>query len=110
ELLEPFGEDSYLERFLDKRGEGFHHLTIFVEDLAEAVRGLEVGGFEVVDVDMSSPSWSEAYVRPKSAFGALLQIVQTNHDWGSGGFEGVTQERVLAGEVQWNGPFPRPRA
>jgi hypothetical protein len=48
-------------------------------------------------------------VRPRSAFGALLQIVQTNHAWESGGFEGVTQDGVLAGEVQWNGPFPAKR-
>ena len=41
ELMQPLGDDSYLQRFIDKHGQGFHHMTIFVEDLYEAIASLE---------------------------------------------------------------------
>ena len=82
ELLTPIG-DSYLARFLDKHGEGFHHATIFVPDVHQAVAELESRGFEVVDFDATMDTWQEVFVRPASGFGALLQIVSSVSDWAS---------------------------
>lgn len=99
ELLTPIG-DSYLARYIDKHGEGFHHATIFVADLSAAVTDLESEGFEVIDYDDSMETWQEAFVRPSSGFGALLQLVATVLDW-SEPIDGLTVEGVLGGEWRW---------
>lgn len=99
ELLTPIG-DSYLSRYLDKHGEGFHHATIFVEDLSAAVAELESEGFELIDVDDSMETWQEAFLRPSSGFGALLQLVATVLDWGVP-VDGLTVPGILAGEWRW---------
>jgi methylmalonyl-CoA/ethylmalonyl-CoA epimerase len=99
ELLTPIGE-SYLARYLDKHGEGFHHATVFVADLHAAIAELEERGFEIVDLDDTMPTWQEAFVRPSSGFGALLQLVTSVLDWGEP-IDGLTRDAVLAGEWRW---------
>ncbi len=105
ELMQPLGRDSYLERFIEKHGQGFHHMTVFVDDLHEAIAKLETNGYEVVDTDDSSPPWRETYIRPRSGLGALIQVVQTDMTWGDP-FPGVTLEAVLNGDVQWRRNIP----
>jgi methylmalonyl-CoA/ethylmalonyl-CoA epimerase len=98
ELMEPLSEDSDVQRFLDKHGEGFHHMTIYVEDLDESIASLEGAGFEVVDTAELLAGWRETYVRPRSGFGTLLQIVETEGP-PSGLFDDITLDQVLAGDV-----------
>ncbi len=81
ELMEPLSEDSYLHRFIEKRGEGFHHVTLFVENVEATIEDLAAAGFEVVDTDLSDSGWRETYVRPSSGFGCLFQIVDTDLNW-----------------------------
>jgi methylmalonyl-CoA/ethylmalonyl-CoA epimerase len=100
ELMQPIREDSYLHAYLERRGPGFHHATILVEDVEEAIADLEGRGFEVVDTDLSHDGWRETFVRPRSGFGTLLQIVDTDRDWGRTSEE-VTLEDVLAGRAVW---------
>jgi methylmalonyl-CoA/ethylmalonyl-CoA epimerase len=76
ELLEPLG-DGFLARFLDRYGEGLHHITFKTDDIREAIEELERHGYELVDVDVDSPSWKEAFLRPSSAHGTLIQIAQS---------------------------------
>jgi methylmalonyl-CoA/ethylmalonyl-CoA epimerase len=99
ELLTPIG-DSYLARYLDKHGEGFHHATIFVDDIATAAEEMQARGFEIIDYDDSMPTWQEAFVRPTSGFGALLQLVTSTSEWGQP-IDGLTVESVMAGEWRW---------
>jgi methylmalonyl-CoA/ethylmalonyl-CoA epimerase len=99
ELLTPIG-DSYLARYIDKHGEGFHHATIFVDDIASAAEAMRERGFEIVDYDDSMPTWQEAFVRPTSGFGALVQLVASTSDW-TQPIDGLTVEGVLAGEWRW---------
>ncbi len=75
ELLEPI-TDGVLTRFLEKRGEGFHHITLKTNDIKEAIDDIEAQGFELVDVNLDDPQWKEAYLRPKQTHGALIQIAQ----------------------------------
>jgi methylmalonyl-CoA/ethylmalonyl-CoA epimerase len=98
ELMQPLGPDSYLQRYLDRHGQGFHHLTLFVDDIVKAVEYLAVQGFETVDLDTTSVSWKEAYVRPKSGFGTLIQLAETDQSWDDS-IPGITLEAVLAGRV-----------
>jgi methylmalonyl-CoA/ethylmalonyl-CoA epimerase len=105
ELIQPLGEDSYLQRFIDKHGQGFHHVTVFVEDLFDAIASLERSGYEVVDTNPASPLWQETYLRPRSGFGTLIQIVQTNRGWDEP-FEGITLDAILNGDVKWVDDIP----
>lgn len=108
ELMQPLRPDSGLQRFLDRRGPGFHHMTIFVEDVEETITELEAEGFEVVDTDLSHPRWRETYLRPRTGFGALLQIIDTTVRWDVPSDE-VTLGDVLGGRAQWRGHRARLR-
>ncbi len=108
ELMEPLRPDSGVQRFLDRRGPGFHHMTIFVEDVEQTVTELESEGFEVVDTDLTSPRWRETYLRPRSGFGALLQIVDTDARWDMPSDE-VTLHDVLEGRAEWHAHRPQLR-
>src|SRR5690349_9508859 len=41
ELIEPAGENSFVARFLEERGPGFHHMTVIVDDVQQAAAELE---------------------------------------------------------------------
>jgi methylmalonyl-CoA/ethylmalonyl-CoA epimerase len=78
ELLEPGPEDdSFLRRFLDRRGPGAHHLTFKTDDLEGVIGRLEVSGYDVIDLDLRDPTWREAYLRPSAAHGTVLQLADS---------------------------------
>jgi methylmalonyl-CoA epimerase len=77
ELLEPLG-DGFLSRFLDKRGEGLHHVTFKTDDIDAAIGDLRGRGFELVDVNLGDPHWKEAFLRPSRSHGTLIQIAQSS--------------------------------
>lgn len=109
ELMTPTSADSYLQAFLDEMGEGFHHMTMFVADVEVAVRELESNGYEVVDTNLTSPGWRETFVRPKSGFGTLLQIVDTDRRWDVPD-QSISLESVIAGDAVWVDDVPTLRA
>ena len=73
ELLEPLG-DGFLSRFLEKRGEGLHHVTFKTDDIEAAIEHLRAQGYELVDVDLEGEHWKEAFLRPSGAHGTLIQV------------------------------------
>jgi methylmalonyl-CoA/ethylmalonyl-CoA epimerase len=78
ELLEPVGPSGFLQSFLDKYGEGPHHMTFIVADVRHAVERARAAGLRVVDEDYSDPRWQEAYISPRSGFGTIIQLAQTS--------------------------------
>jgi len=74
ELLEPLGENSFLHKFLEKRGEGMHHLTFNVPDTKHKVAELKAQGVRIVDETQWSERSYEAFISPRSAHGVLIQI------------------------------------
>ena len=76
ELLEPLGE-GFLSRFLERRGEGLHHVTFKTDDIRAAIEQVERRGYEVVDVRLDDPNWKEAFLRPSGAHGTLIQLAQS---------------------------------
>ncbi len=80
ELIAPLGADSFVQSFLDKRGEGVHHITFIVEDLAACVAEATAAGLRVVDEDYRRPEWQEAFISPRSANGTIIQLAQSNRD------------------------------
>jgi methylmalonyl-CoA/ethylmalonyl-CoA epimerase len=77
ELLEPLDE-GFLSRFLERRGEGLHHITFKTDDIRAAIAEVEARGYEVVDVKLDDPLWQEAFLRPSKAHGTLIQLAQSS--------------------------------
>ena len=74
ELLEPLGADSFLHKFLEKRGEGMHHLTFNVPDCKRKTAALKEQGLRIVDETQWSPTSFEAFISPRAAHGVLIQL------------------------------------
>ena len=85
EIIEPNPGDNFLRRFLDRHGPGMHHITFKVPDLAAAVEAAKAAGFEVVGENMAQDEWKEAFIHPRSAHGALIQLAETPFDEGAEG-------------------------
>ena len=78
ELLEPLGE-GFLSRFLDKYGEGMHHITFKADDIEAAIAHVQGLGYELVDVNLDGDDWKEAFLRPAGAHGTLVQLGWSPH-------------------------------
>lgn len=74
ELLEPLGEESFLHDFLDKHGEGVHHLTLDVPDAKVQLAELRQQGIKVVNEREYAPDSYEGFISPRSSHGVLIQI------------------------------------
>ena len=107
ELLQPTG-DNPMRAYLDKRGEGIHHMTILVKDLAGMLGPLKAAGYRVVDEDLASPTWREAYISPRTAHGCLVQLVQPGPGYDKPTV-GITLDDVLADRWEWVDQQPRRR-
>lgn len=76
ELVTPLGE-GFVSRFLDRRGEGVHHVTMKVPDIHRAIAHLDDSGVPLFSVSTDDEQWKEAFVHPKDANGVLLQFAQS---------------------------------
>lgn len=78
ELLEPGSPDSVIQKFIDKRGEGFHHVAFAVSDIKAEMKRLSAAGFQLLsDKPMKGADnkWV-CFLHPKSSNGLLVEIVQ----------------------------------
>ncbi len=78
ELLEPTGPDSTVAKFLQKRGEGLHHVALHVPDLSHAVEELKASGARLISDEIKVGAGGHLYVfvHPSSTGGVLLELVQ----------------------------------
>ncbi len=74
ELLEPLGNESFLHGFLEKHGEGVHHLTLDVPNSKGKIAELKGAGVKVVNEREFAPDSYEAFISPRSSHGVLIQI------------------------------------
>jgi methylmalonyl-CoA epimerase len=89
--LEP---DGFLNKHIEKHGEGLHHLGLEVDDLNEFVKEVESKGFKIPLRDEFS-NRSEVVLRPRDAAGVVLQIMQWNGGWDVGVEERIERIRLL---------------
>ncbi|MCZ7528093.1 MAG: VOC family protein [Acidimicrobiia bacterium] len=78
ELLEPWDthRSDFLARFLERDGEGPHHLTFKVPDLRATLERVGDAGLHPVNVDLSNPAWMEAFLHPREVQGTVVQLAQ----------------------------------
>ncbi|WP_026464078.1 methylmalonyl-CoA epimerase [Adhaeribacter aquaticus] len=78
ELLEAMDEDSPVAKFLEKHGEGIHHIAFEVEDILTEMDRLKKEGFQLLS-DIPKPGADNklvCFVHPKSANGILIELTQ----------------------------------
>ena len=77
ELLEPLNPETGVARFLEKRGEGLHHICLQVADIDRALRELQANGTPVLDaVPRPTAEGRGIFIHPKGTSGVLLELVQ----------------------------------
>lgn len=79
ELLEPTSEDSTIAKFIEKRGEGIHHLAFAVADgVAEALADCEANGVQLIDKTprKGAEGLNIAFLHPKSTMGVLTELCE----------------------------------
>ncbi len=85
ELIQPTRTDTGVARFLQKRGEGQHHVCFRVTNIREALTALAQAGFEIIDPEpRQGVHGLIAFVHPRSTHGVLIELLQVDHDTDSG--------------------------
>lgn len=81
ELLEPTSPDSPVAKFIEKRGEGLHHLTLATGNLADRLKALKAAGVNLIDETprIGAGGAGIAFLHPKSAHGVLVELCEP-HD------------------------------
>jgi methylmalonyl-CoA epimerase len=82
ELLKPTRPDSPVGKFLEKRGEGFHHVAFQVDDLEAALKELKESGVDLIDEEprVGAGGTRMAFVHPRDAHGVLTELVELPKD------------------------------
>ena len=78
ELLEPTSADSSVAKFIEKRGEGLHHIAIRVDDIDAALAELKAKGIQLIDETPRNGAGGAriAFVHPKATHGVLLELCE----------------------------------
>lgn len=79
ELLESSGTESAIGKFIEKRGEGLHHLAFEVDDIKAEMKRLSAQGFRVLNEQPKRGADNKlvCFLHPKSANGVLVELCQT---------------------------------
>jgi methylmalonyl-CoA/ethylmalonyl-CoA epimerase len=81
ELLEPTADDSPVAKFIEKRGEGVHHVAFTVDGIEGRLDALKQGGVNLID-EKPRPGAHDtriAFLHPKSSAGVLTELVEPGH-------------------------------
>jgi len=82
ELLEPTSEDSPISKFLEKRGEGIHHICYKVDDLESVLARLKEQGVRLIDEVPRPGAYNSkvAFIHPKAMNGVLIELAELESD------------------------------
>jgi len=78
ELLEPTSSDSPIAKFIERRGEGIHHVGYESDDVKQELKRLDEEGFELINKEprIGSDNMLIAFIKPQSVVGVLTEICQ----------------------------------
>jgi len=83
DLVEPTGPDSAVAKFLEKRGEGLHHIAFEVDDIDKDLRAMEGKGVQLIDKQgRDGVAGKIGFLHPKSVNGVLVELVQPRRKGG----------------------------
>jgi len=90
ELVEPTDDTTGVARFLESKGEGFHHVCFEVANLAETLLRLEIDGLELIDTaPRRGAEGPVAFIHPRACHGVLVELIEApgGPAWVSLGFD-----------------------
>jgi methylmalonyl-CoA/ethylmalonyl-CoA epimerase len=77
ELVQPTDDTTGVARFLESKGEGFHHVCFEVDNLAESLLRLEIDGLELIDTaPRRGAEGPVAFIHPRSGHGVLVELIE----------------------------------
>lgn len=78
ELLEPTDEDSTVAKFIEKRGEGFHHIAFATDNINSALKEVESKGVRLIDKEGrgGAEGLTIGFLHPKSTGGVLTELCE----------------------------------
>jgi methylmalonyl-CoA/ethylmalonyl-CoA epimerase len=78
ELLEASSEESAINGFIQKRGEGIHHIAFAVDDIVKEMARLKNEGFQLLSDEpkIGADNKLVCFVHPKSSYGVLIELCQ----------------------------------
>ncbi len=78
ELLESTHEDSPIAKFIDKRGEGIHHLAFQVQNIHESIKIYQERGFQLINSEPKKGADNKmiCFLHPKTTGGVLIELCQ----------------------------------
>ena len=78
ELLEAQNENSAIAKFIDKRGEGIHHMAFEVDDIYAEIKRLQAEGFEILNPEPKKGADNKliCFLHPKTTNGVLVELCQ----------------------------------
>jgi methylmalonyl-CoA/ethylmalonyl-CoA epimerase len=76
ELLQPIGNVGVMSKFLEKRGEGFHHICYDVDDIHKSLESMKAAGMEILIDVMDGIEGPSAFLHPKKTHGVLVELVE----------------------------------
>ena len=82
ELLEPLDDSSPISKFLEKRGEGIHHICFQVDDIESALARLKARGVRLIDESPRPGAYNSkvAFIHPKAANGVLIELAELDNE------------------------------
>lgn len=83
ELLEPVDAAGAVGRFIERRGEGLHHLALNVDGIGEKLRLLDAQGLRLIDREpRHGLSGTIGFIHPAAVFGVLTELVESGPEGG----------------------------
>lgn len=78
ELLEALSAESAIAKYIEKRGEGLHHVAFSVTDIKTEMERLQTAGFQLLNAEPKRGADNKwvCFVHPKSANGVLIELCQ----------------------------------
>ena len=76
ELLQPIGNEGVMAKFLEKRGEGFHHICYEVEDIQAEIASVKAAGLEVLGEPKPGAEGMSVFLHPRGTHGVLVEFVE----------------------------------
>ncbi|WPP52655.1 methylmalonyl-CoA epimerase [Catalinimonas niigatensis] len=80
ELLQSLADDTAIDKFISKRGEGIHHLAFAVDDIIQEIQRLKSAGFTFINETPKAGADNKliCFLHPKSTNGVLVELCQSN--------------------------------
>ncbi len=76
ELLQPIGDEGVMAKFLEKKGEGFHHICYEVDDINAEIDSIKAEGIEVLGEPRPGAEGMSVFLHPRGTHGVLVELVE----------------------------------